>query len=438
MVSELQSVDHGMEEGEGGSGLNANSTIAIIGAGQAGGWAAQTLRAQGFAGRIVLIGDERHPPHERPPLSKAVLLGEAAMDSCHLMPAQAFADLQLDWRAQTKVQRIDRATRQLQLADGSTLAYDKLLLCTGGRARALSLPVAEGVKVHQLRTLEDAAELAAWWRPGLRVVVIGGGWIGLEVAATAQKKGVQVTVLEAQPRLCQRAVPADVSDYLLQLHREQNVQIALGQSISSIERDAQGQTVVKLANELANELANGEELVCDVLVAGIGLLANDELAQHAGLECAGGAGSGVLVDSACRTSDPDIFAAGDVAVAFNPWAGVAIRLESWQNAQDQGIAAARAALGQAVDYQPLPWFWSDQHGANVQIYGFPKPEHQMVERRLAAPGSFVRFYLQGSIIEAAVAVNAAKELRFTRKLIEHAKPVDLDKLADASVAINKL
>ena len=438
MASELQSVDHGadygMEEGEGSSGLNADSTIAIIGAGQAGGWAAQTLRAQGFAGRIVLIGDERHPPHERPPLSKAVLLGDATMDSCHLMPAQAFADLKLDWRAQAKVQSIDRTARQLQLADGSTLAYDKLLLCTGGRARALSLPVAEGVKVRQLRTLEDAAELAALWRPGLRVVVIGGGWIGLEVAATAQKKGAQVTVLEAQPRLCQRAVPADVSDYLLQLHREQNVQVALGQSIRSIERDAQGQTLVKLANELAS----GEALVCDVLVAGIGLLANDELAQQAGLECAGGAGSGVLVDSACRTSDPDIFAAGDVAVAFNPWAGVAIRLESWQNAQDQGIAAARAALGQAVDYQPLPWFWSDQHGVNVQIYGFPKPEHQMVERRLAAPGSFVRFYLQGRIIEAAVAVNAAKELRFTRKLIEQAKPVDLDKLADANVAINKL
>ena len=438
MASELQSVDHGadygMEEGEGSSGLNADSTIAIIGAGQAGGWAAQTLRAQGFAGRIVLIGDERHPPHERPPLSKAVLLGDATMDSCHLMPAQAFADLQLDWHAQAKVQSIDRTARQLQLADGSTLAYDKLLLCTGGRARALSLPVAEGVKVRQLRTLEDAAELAALWRPGLRVVVIGGGWIGLEVAATAQKKGAQVTVLEAQPRLCQRAVPADVSDYLLQLHREQNVQVALGQSIRSIERDAQGQTLVKLANELAS----GEALVCDVLVAGIGLLANDELAQQAGLECAGGAGSGVLVDSACRTSDPDIFAAGDVAVAFNPWAGVAMRLESWQNAQDQGIAAARAALGQAVDYQPLPWFWSDQHGVNVQIYGFPKPEHQMVERRLAAPGSFVRFYLQGRIIEAAVAVNAAKELRFTRKLIEQAKPVDLDKLADANVAINKL
>ena len=442
MASELQSVDegadhgvdHGMAEGEGGRGLNADSTIAIIGAGQAGGWAAQTLRAQGFAGRIVLIGDERHPPHERPPLSKAVLLGDATMDSCHLMPAQAFADLQLDWHAQAKVQSIDRTARQLQLADGSTLAYDKLLLCTGGRARVLSLPVAEGVKVHQLRTLEDAAELAALWRPGLRVVVIGGGWIGLEVAATAQKKGAQVTVLEAQPRLCQRAVPADVSDYLLQLHREQNVQVALGQSIRSIERDAQGQTLVKLANELAS----GEALVCDVLVAGIGLLANDELAQQAGLECAGGAGSGVLVDSACRTSDPDIFAAGDVAVAFNPWAGVAMRLESWQNAQDQGIAAARAALGQAVDYQPLPWFWSDQHGVNVQIYGFPKPEHQMVERRLAAPGSFVRFYLQGSIIEAAVAVNAAKELRFTRKLIEQAKPVDLDKLADANVAINKL
>ncbi len=438
MASELQSVDqgadHGVEEGKGCSGLNADSTIAIIGAGQAGGWAAQTLRAQGFAGRIVLIGDERHPPHERPPLSKAVLLGDATMDSCHLMPAQAFADLQLDWHAQAKVQSIDRTARQLQLADGSTLAYDKLLLCTGGRARVLSLPVAEGVKVHQLRTLEDAAELAALWRPGLRVVVIGGGWIGLEVAATAQKKGAQVTVLEAQPRLCQRAVPADVSDYLLQLHREQNVQVALGQSIRSIERDAQGQTLVKLANELAS----GEALVCDVLVAGIGLLANDELAQQAGLECAGGAGSGVLVDSACRTSDPDIFAAGDVAVAFNPWAGVAMRLESWQNAQDQGIAAARAALGQAVDYQPLPWFWSDQHGVNVQIYGFPKPEHQMVERRLAAPGSFVRFYLQGRIIEAAVAVNAAKELRFTRKLIEQAKPVDLDKLADANVAINKL
>lgn len=403
-----------------------NTTIVIVGAGQAGGWAAQTLRKEGFTGRIVLIGDEVHPPHERPPLSKSVLCGEALPQSTWLQKAAAFEALRLDWRAGVRVARIDRAAKRLELAGGDTIAYDKLILCTGGRARRLALPGADAVPVHTLRTIDDAQALAPVLAPGRSVVVVGGGWIGLEVAATARKRGADVVVVEAQGRLCERTVPPEISEHLLVLHRSHGTRILLGAGIAGFATGGDGRPVVMLAD--------GQSLACDAVVAGIGMVPNDELARDAGLVCEGG----VIVDSGCRSSDPDILAAGDVAVAVNPWAGRRLRLESWHNAQEQGIAAARSALGLEVDYQPLPWFWSDQYAMNLQIYGVPLPSHRVVARGTPASESYVLFYLDGDIVKAALGPNAARDLRFARRLIEQRKPIDPQHLADPAVPMARL
>ncbi len=404
----------------------AAATIVIVGAGQAGGWAAQTLRKEGFTGRLVLIGDERHPPHERPPLSKAVLAGQAQPQSTWLQKSEAFEALALEWRPGTKATRIDRAGRRLELAGGQTLAYDKLILCTGGRARTLTIPGADAPGVHTLRTVDDALALAPLLQPGKSIVVIGGGWIGLEVAATARQKGAEVVVVEAQRRLCERTVPSEISAHLLTLHRTHGTRVLLGAGVERIGSTDDGRSAVTLSD--------GSVLACDAVVVGVGLVPNDELARDAGLACDGG----VLVDAQCRTSDPDILAAGDVAVAENPWAGRRLRLESWQNAQEQGIAAARSALGLEVDYRPLPWFWSDQYGMNLQIYGIPTPAQQVVLRGVAGSDSFILFYLESDVVKAAIGPNAARDLRFARRLIEQRKPVDPQRLADTGVPMSKL
>jgi len=401
-------------------------TIVIVGAGQAGGWAAQTLRKEGFTGRLVLIGDERHPPHERPPLSKAVLAGVSLPQSTWLQKADAFDALALEWRPGTTVARIDRAAKRLELADGETLAYDKLILCTGGRARTLAVPGADAPGVHTLRRIDDAIALAPLLQPGRQVVVVGGGWIGLEVAATARQKGADVVVVEAQSRLCERTVPSEISEHLLALHRTHGTRVILGAGVAGFGSSDDGRSAVTLAD--------GKVLACDAIVVGVGLVPNDELARDAGLDCDGG----VIVDARCRTSDPDILAAGDVAVTENPWAGRRLRLESWQNAQEQGIAAARSALGLEVEYRPLPWFWSDQYGMNLQIYGIPTPSLRVVVRGVAGSESFVLFYLEGDVVKAAIGPNAARDLRFARRLIEQCKPVDPQRLADIGVPMSKL
>jgi 3-phenylpropionate/trans-cinnamate dioxygenase ferredoxin reductase subunit len=404
----------------------STDTIVIVGTGQAGGWAAQTLRKEGHAGPIVLIGDELHLPYERPPLSKAVLSGDAPAESTYLIKREAFDALALDWRPGVRVAAIDRAARQLQLSEGEPIGYDKLILCNGGRARALQVPGADLPGVFTLRNIDDAHALGRALVSGQRLVVIGGGWIGLEVAATARTKGMSVTVVEAMQRLCERTVPPEISAYLASLHAANGTDVLLGVGVERLSRGADGTLEVMLSD--------GRELCCDTVVVGIGLIPNDELAREAGLACEGG----VVVDAQCRSSDPNIFAAGDVAAWHCAWAGRRMRLESWQNAQEQGIAAARSALGLAVDHQPLPWFWSDQYGINLQIYGMPTAAHRVVERRAPGSDSFILFYLDGDVVSAAVGPNAARDLRFARRLIEQRKPVDPARLADVQVPMAKL
>jgi 3-phenylpropionate/trans-cinnamate dioxygenase ferredoxin reductase subunit len=290
----------------------------------------------------------------------------------------------------------------------------------------MNIPGADLPGLFTLRTIDDARALGAALLPGRKLVVVGGGWIGLEVAATARKKGMDVTVVEAMSRLCERTVPPEISEYLARLHSKHGTQVILGACVAGFGRDAEGMLVVSLSD--------GRELVCDAVVVGIGLIPNDELARDAGLECDGG----VVVDAQCRTSDPDILAAGDVAAWHCRWGGRRMRLESWQNAQEQGIAAGRSALGIEVDHQPLPWFWSDQYDINLQIYGMPDPSHRVVVRGDLQSDSFVLFYLDGETIRSVIGPNAARDLRFARRLIESRKRVDPELLADTRVAMSKV
>ena len=401
-------------------------TIVIVGTGQAGGWAAQTLRQEGFTGKVVLIGDEQHRPYERPPLSKAVLSGIAPAESTYLIKPEAFEKLGLDWRPGVRATSIDCEASQVRLSTDERITYDKLILCSGGRARTTNLPGADMHDLFTLRTIDDARALSEVLLPGKEIVVVGGGWIGLEVAATARSKGVEVTVVELMTRLCERTVPREISDYLSRLHTGHGVNLILGAGVAGFSRNDEGRPVVNLAD--------GRNLVCDAVVVGIGMIPNDELAREAGITCDGG----ILVDEQCRTSDPQVLAAGDVAVFHCNWAGRQMRLESWQNAQEQGIAAARSALGHEVVHQPLPWFWSDQYDTNLQIYGVPDPFHRLVVRGDLKSDSFVLFYLEGDKVRSAMGPNAARDLRFARRLIETQKAVDPDRLADPAIAMSKL
>lgn len=399
--------------------------IVIVGAGQAGGWAAKTLRTEGHAGPIVLLGDEPHPPHERPPLSKAVMAGAAEPPSTHLFKPEDFAALGLDFRPGSRAVAIDRAAKRVALADGGAVAYDRLILCTGGAARRLPVPGGDGPRVHYLRTIDDSLALRARLGATGRLLVVGGGWIGLEVAATARKRGVAVTVIEALARLCERSVPPEISAHLLELHQANGVEVLLGEGVQAIENDGAGVALL---------LASGRRVKGDAVVVGIGLVPNVALAQAAGLAV----DNGIVVDEQGRTSDPDVFAAGDVANLPLACLGRRLRLESWANAQNQAIVAARAALGQDARYDELPWFWSDQYDMNLQILGLPARWPAPVTRRAPAGGGFSHFYLEGDRIVSIVAVNAPRDLRAAKKLVETRKPVSAASLADPSVQLQRL
>lgn len=399
--------------------------IVIVGAGQAGGWAAKTLRGEGYDGPLILIGDERHPPYERPPLSKAVLLGRAVPESTYLFGADVFDGLGVDFRSGTRVVAIDRVGRSVQLADGALISYDKLVIATGGRARTLPMDSLTGDGVFTLRTLEDSAAIGAAFETARTALVLGGGWIGLEIAAAARTRNVGVTLIEVADRLCHRAAPTVLSDWLLWLHRGQGVDVKLGASVAQVTRSADGMTA---------RLTSGERIAADMIVVGAGLAASDELARTAGLAC----DDGVLTDPCGRTDDPDIFACGDVAVFDVPGAGRPMRLESWANAQNQAIACAKAVLGQDAAYDEIPWFWSDQYGRNIQILGLPPAGAAPVRRGASDEQPFSLFWLDGDRLTAAVAVDNANDIKVAKRLMARGIAVDADRLADPEVSLRKL
>ena len=405
--------------------MSASGTIVVVGAGQAGGWAARTLREEGYAGRIVVIGEERYPPYERPPLSKEVLLGKAPAESCYLWPAESYDERRIELRLGQAARRILRADKAVELEDGERIGYDKLMLATGARVRTLPVAGIDLAGVHYLRAIPDTEAIRADIAPGIRVLVVGGGWIGLEVAAAARMLGAEVVVVEALDRLCPRALAAEFAGHLLGIHRRHGVDVRLGAEVEALT----GNGRVTGARR-----AGGRTVEASVVVIGIGIVPEVALAAEAGLEVE----NGIVVDQLGRTSDPDISAAGDATCHPNGLLGRRIRLESWENAQNQAIAAAKAMLGGTTPYNEIPWFWSDQYDVNIQLVGLPVEWDRTVTRGDRAADKFVEIYLKGERIEGAAAINEPRDIRFVRRLMQTGKAVDPARLADPAVKLQAL
>ena len=385
-----------------------NGRVLIVGAGQAGGRTAQALRRLGHAGPVTLVGDEALPPYERPPLSKEVLLGRAEPASLLLMQEEGWRQLGVELRRSARAVAIEREARRVRLDGGSALDYDHLVLATGARPRVFPGPVEPGTELLYLRTVDDALRLAPRLSPGQRVGIVGAGFIGLELAATARALGAEVTLVEAAPRPLARLLPAAFAFEQIELHRARGVQVLLGQAV---ERIAPGRI----------HLADGGCIDVDTIVVGIGACANDELAAAAGLAVR----DGIVVDAAGRSSDPAIHAVGDVARHVDAGAGLDHRLESWRNAEDGAQAAAASILGLPPPRPPVPWFWTDQYGRNIQIAGRPDDGHRCVVLDTPDDGPRLVCYLDGSArLRGAIGIDCARELRRAMKLIERGEPVE--------------
>lgn len=401
-------------------------TIVIVGAGHSGGRAALALREQGYSGRLVVIGEEAHPPYERPPLSKQLLLGTADPEHCRLDDAR---ERDIELRLGVPVQELNRERRVVRLADGSEIPYQRLILATGGRVRRLSLPGAELEKVHYLRTLDDATALKQALRDTRHCVVVGGGFIGLEVAAVATQLGCRVTVLEAGERLAARALPAAISERLLALHCRHGVEVRLEAGLQRLEGERNVEAVA---------LEDGTRLACDRVVVGIGIQPNVELAEAAGLAT----GNGIRVDAHLRTSDRDIYAIGDVCEHQGPQSGQWGRQETWRNAEDQARHVARHLLGEAEPYTALAAFWSDQFDAGLQMIGDARAGTREIIRRLE-DNALLLFYLDDA--QRLVAASGfgpgnsiAKDIKIAERLIERGKALDPGVLADPAAKLKPL
>lgn len=403
--------------------------MVIVGAGHVGGRAAQALREAGWAGAIVMIGAEPHRPYERPPLSKALLTGEREASQCALRPEEAWAADRIEHLV-ARVEALDTVAREVVLVDGRRVAYASLLLATGGHLRKLSIPGADAPGVLGLRTLDDAAVIALRLQPDAHIVIVGGGFIGLEVAASARARGCKVSVVEGAPRLLGRAVPESVSARVLELHRAHGVDARVGIAPLEIMRRDDGHLVVRLADH--------SELLADTVIVGIGIEPASELARTGGLAV----NRGVLVNAELETSEPGVFAAGDVAEFPSRVSGDAIRQETWHNAETQARTAARNMLGGHEAYSELPWFWSDQYDHQLQVAGEPALGTSSTTRRLG-DDSEITFYsdAQGTLVGASgfgLASSVAKELKLARMLVERRASPAPTKLADAGVKLKSL
>jgi 3-phenylpropionate/trans-cinnamate dioxygenase ferredoxin reductase component len=399
--------------------------LVILGAGHAGGRAAEALRAAGFAGKVTLVGSETHPPYERPPLSKELLAGTCELERTYLKPAEFYETEGIALRLGVRAQAIERAAQSLRLADGAALPYDSLLLTLGARARRLAMPGGADPHLYYLRDIDDCLKLRGVLGAGKRLVVIGAGFIGLEAAAVARGQGSAVTVLEAAATPLARVAPPALGEYFAALHRRRGVDLRTGAAVTDIA--AHGAEAVVT-------LASGETLSADVVLVGIGAVPNSELAAEADLVV----DDGIVVDAQGRTSDPRIFAAGDVTRHFNPLLGRRIRLESWQNAQNQAIAVARVMAGGAAPYAELPWFWSDQYDVNLQTAGAPERWNEIVWRGRAEDGRFTLFYLDRGVPVGGATVNNARDMRFVKLLAIQGKAVDPARLADPAAKLADL
>lgn len=402
-----------------------SETVVIIGAGQAGGDMTTALRQQGFEGRIVLIGEEPALPYRRPPLSKAYLSGEMSEAQLYIKPASTYEKQNVDVKTGVRVESIDRAAHTVTLDTGEVIEYTKLAFCTGGHARRLPLAGAEKPNVHYVRTIADIERLKAQFQPGKRLLIIGGGYIGLEAAAVGIKKELNVTLVEALPRLLARVTGPELSEYYYGVHSAKGVDIKLGAGVEALEGGDTVETVV---------LADGTRLQADVIIVGIGLIPNTELAEAAGLDV----DNGILVDLQCRSSDPDIFAAGDCANHDHGFLLRRIRLESVPNASEGARVIAATICGKETQHNGAPWFWSDQYDLKLQMVGINQGYEEVVIRGSMEDNNFSAFYLANGVIISADTVNRPKDFMIAKKLVAGRVKSDAATLSDETVDLKSL
>jgi 3-phenylpropionate/trans-cinnamate dioxygenase ferredoxin reductase component len=404
--------------------------MVIVGAGECGVRAAFALREQGYAGTVTLIGDEAHFPYERPPLSKQAMTADAEPLPKTIADADRCRTEGIDCRTGLSATAIDRGAKTVGLADGAAHPYDKLLIATGAAPRLLHLPGADGPRVSYLRTFDEALRLRAVLRPGARLVVLGGGFIGLELAASARRRGATVCVIEGLPRILSRAVPEELAEVIAERHRKEGVDLRCGSGVEAL-RETPGGIEIRLTQ--------GETITADHLIIGIGAVPITRLAQNAGLAL----DNGIAVDDRLRTADPDIFAAGDCcSFPLALYGGRRVRLESWRNAQDQGNLAARNMMGADEAISAVPWFWTDQYDLVLQIAGLPDAGAATVRRTLG-DDAFILFHLdaEGRLIAASGIGRGnavAKDVRLAEMMIaKRAKP-DAAALADPQTKLKAL
>jgi len=403
-------------------GPGSDAAVVIIGSGQAGGRAAEALRLGGHAGPITMIGDESHPPYERPALSKGFLNDASLEQIAWVRPSAWYTQSGITLLRGRKALRIDRVHGAVELDDRSRIAYQCLILTTGTRARPLVLEGSDHPRLSYLRTIEDSQRLQRCLGEGAHIVVIGAGFIGMEVAAAARSRGCAVTVLELADVPMARGVPPLLGAFYADLHRQRGVDLRTSTSVRRI-TDENGRALV--------HTDNGKAFLADAVVVGIGVVPNVDLALTAGLEIE----NGLVVDEYGRTRDSRIYAAGDVTSHFNPLLGRRVRLESWQNAQNQAIAVARNILGAAKPYAEVPWFWSDQFDLNLQIAGISQAGDEVVQRGILGHGPVVFFHLRDGKLAAAIGINSARDVRFGKEIIAMGGAPSTGELADASISL---
>lgn len=400
------------------------STILIIGGGQAGAQAIDTLRREGFGGRIVLVGDEPELPYQRPPLSKKYLSGEMAADRLLFRHRSFYDEHRIELKLGQRAVRLDAQARQVALADGETLSYDRLLLCLGAASRRLTCPGADLAGVHYLRGIADVGAIQAGLKPQARVVIIGGGYIGLETAATGSKMGCEVTVLEMADRIMNRVVAPSVSTYFSDEHASHGVRIHCDTRVVGLEGAGRVERVV---------CADGKSHAADLIVVGVGAVAATDIASAAGLAC----DNGIVVDEHCRTSDAAIFAAGDCTNHPSPHYGRRVRLESVDNAFEQAKTAALNMLDRPTVHDRVPWFWSDQFDNKLLIVGLSQDHDRQVVRGDPVSRSFSVCYLKGRELLALEAINHSKDYMAARKLIAERTLLNPEKIADGNCALKE-
>ena len=404
--------------------MTSDQTYVIAGSSLAGAKAAETLRAEGFDGRVVLIGDEPERPYERPPLSMDYLRGEAE-GKPYVHDEGFYAENDIELRTGTRVEAVDAGAHTVTLSGGETVSFTRLLLATGAEPRRLAVPGADGDGVLTLRTTADSDAIRARIDAGGHLITIGAGWIGAEVAASARQRGCEVTIVEMAQVPLERVLGPELGAIYRDIHTDHGVEFVGGASVEAIESGTSG---------VAVRLAGGRVIEGDFLVAGVGVQPRVELARAAGLEV----DNGILVDAYLRSSAPDVFAAGDVANAEHPFYGERVRVEHWHNALEQGAAAARSMLGRDVPYERIPYFFSDQYEVGMEYAGLARTWDRIVFRGDPATREFVAFWMEGDRVVAGMNVNVWDVTDAIQRLIRTRVAVDDRRLADADVPLDGL